>query len=63
MELLGVGFSLVCLVSGKGLQMLQVSDHSGTSAVKKAASCDLWSWCEGMQEGSYQIRAEFCSFC
>lgn len=54
---------LVCLASGKGLQMLQVSDHPGTSAVKKAARCVLCIWCDGIQEWSYLIRAELCSFC
>lgn len=40
--------SWYCLASGKGLQMLLVSAHPGTSAVKQTARCDLWSWCDGL---------------
>lgn len=62
MELLWSAPLLVCSASGKGLQMMQLSDSPGTSAVKKTARFDLWSWCDEMQEWSNLIRADCTLF-
>lgn len=55
---------LVCLASGKELQMLQVSDHPGTSAVKRTARCDCGAGVMECRSGHTRLeQTVLCSFC